>query len=165
MLNAILYVAEHGGKWRGLPERFGNWHTVSPAAEPVVEERSSGSRVRASSTAAEDSGPDQGPSRRVPVREKNGAQCIGQSRDGGNSSLPLVAAEARTAVAFRLSPGHAHDVPEGRKLQTQRATPWNRPALFMDRAYEDEETRTSAARLSLQLVVPLIKRHRITPWE
>lgn len=28
VLNAILYVAEHGGKWRGLPERFGPWHTV-----------------------------------------------------------------------------------------------------------------------------------------
>ena len=28
MLNAILYVAEHGCKWRGLPERFGRWHTV-----------------------------------------------------------------------------------------------------------------------------------------
>ena len=27
-LNAILYVNEHGCKWRGLPERFGNWHTV-----------------------------------------------------------------------------------------------------------------------------------------
>ncbi len=28
VLNAILYVAGHGCKWRGLPERFGNWHTV-----------------------------------------------------------------------------------------------------------------------------------------
>src|SRR5512144_1320525 len=28
VLNAILYVAEHGCKWRGLPEPFGNWHTV-----------------------------------------------------------------------------------------------------------------------------------------
>lgn len=28
VLNGILYVAEHGCKWRGLPERFGNWHTV-----------------------------------------------------------------------------------------------------------------------------------------
>src|SRR5678810_1417090 len=25
VLNAILYVAEHGCKWRGLPKRFGNW--------------------------------------------------------------------------------------------------------------------------------------------
>ena len=28
VLNAILYVAEHGCKWRGLPRRFGNWHTI-----------------------------------------------------------------------------------------------------------------------------------------
>jgi transposase len=28
ILNAILYVAEHGCKWRGLPSRFGNWHTI-----------------------------------------------------------------------------------------------------------------------------------------
>jgi transposase len=27
-LNALLYVAEHGCKWRGLPRRFGNWHTI-----------------------------------------------------------------------------------------------------------------------------------------
>jgi len=27
-LNAMLYVAEHGCKWRGLPGRFGNWHTI-----------------------------------------------------------------------------------------------------------------------------------------
>ena len=28
VLNAMLYIAEHGCKWRGLPERFGRWHTV-----------------------------------------------------------------------------------------------------------------------------------------
>jgi len=28
VLNAILYVAEHGCQWRGLPARFGNWHTI-----------------------------------------------------------------------------------------------------------------------------------------
>jgi transposase len=28
VLNAILYVCEHGCKWRGLPKRFGNWHTI-----------------------------------------------------------------------------------------------------------------------------------------
>lgn len=28
VLNAILYVAEHGCKWRGLPKRFGSWHTI-----------------------------------------------------------------------------------------------------------------------------------------
>jgi Transposase and inactivated derivatives len=28
VLNAILYVTEHGCKWRGLPKRFGNWHSI-----------------------------------------------------------------------------------------------------------------------------------------
>ena len=28
VLNAILYVAEHGCKWRGLPKQFGNWQTI-----------------------------------------------------------------------------------------------------------------------------------------
>lgn len=28
VVNAVLYVAEQGCKWRGLPKRYGNWHTV-----------------------------------------------------------------------------------------------------------------------------------------
>ena len=27
-INAILYVAENGCKWRALPESYGNWHTI-----------------------------------------------------------------------------------------------------------------------------------------
>ena len=27
-LNAVLYVAENGCKWRRLPASFGNWHTI-----------------------------------------------------------------------------------------------------------------------------------------
>ena len=28
VLNAILYVAEQGCKWRAVPKRFGRWHTI-----------------------------------------------------------------------------------------------------------------------------------------
>jgi transposase len=28
VVNAILFIAEQGCKWRGLPERFGKWHSV-----------------------------------------------------------------------------------------------------------------------------------------
>jgi len=28
LINAVLYVAENGCKWRSLPLEFGNWHTV-----------------------------------------------------------------------------------------------------------------------------------------
>jgi len=27
-LNAMLYIAENGCKWRSLPEKYGRWHTV-----------------------------------------------------------------------------------------------------------------------------------------
>ena len=45
VLNAILYVAEQGCKWRGLPKRFGLWHTILYAHEPVGQERRVGPRV------------------------------------------------------------------------------------------------------------------------
>jgi transposase len=28
VINAILFVAENGCKWRALPKRFGNWHSI-----------------------------------------------------------------------------------------------------------------------------------------
>lgn len=28
VLNAILYIAENGAKWRRLPKEFGHWHTI-----------------------------------------------------------------------------------------------------------------------------------------
>ncbi len=28
LVNAILYVAENGCKWRALPKSYGNWHTI-----------------------------------------------------------------------------------------------------------------------------------------
>jgi transposase len=32
VFNAILYVAEHGCKWRGLPKKYGNWHSIHTRA-------------------------------------------------------------------------------------------------------------------------------------
>jgi transposase len=28
LINAVLYVAGNGCKWRSLPPEFGNWHTI-----------------------------------------------------------------------------------------------------------------------------------------
>ncbi len=47
---------------------------------------------------------------------QNGPQSIGQSRGGWTTRIHLVAADARTALTFSLSPGQVHDAPEGRKL-------------------------------------------------
>ena len=76
----------------------------------------------------------------------------------------MVAADARTAITFGLSPGQAHDAPEGRTL-LQRLGRMPRPIhLLMDRAYEGDETRQLAVDLGYVPVVPP-KHNRLTPWE
>ena len=76
----------------------------------------------------------------------------------------MVAADARTAVTFCLSPGQAHDGPQGRRL-LESLGPTNRPVhLLMDMAYEGNETRQLALDLGFIPVVPPSER-RVDPWE
>jgi transposase len=75
----------------------------------------------------------------------------------------MVAADARTALTFSLSPGQAHDAPAGRELmQTLTGLP-QRCRLIMDRAYEGNETRQLALELGLTPVVPPVCT-RVDPW-
>jgi transposase len=75
----------------------------------------------------------------------------------------MVAADARTAVTFMLSPGHAHDAPQARQLLLQLAKPSEPTAILMDRAYEGSETRELVMSLGFTPVVPP-KGNRLHPW-
>ena len=66
----------------------------------------------------------------------------------------MVAADARTAITFSLSPGQAHDAPEGRKLLTRLGPQCGNPSLLMDRAYEGNETRQLAMALGARCSAP-----------
>ena len=106
----------------------------------------------------------QGASRWHRRSKKNGPQAIGKSRGGWNTKIHLLAADARTAVTFSLSPGQAHDAPEGRELLRRLGAP-NRPLhLLMGRAYEGNETRQLALDPGFIPVVPPL-RTRVEPWE
>ena len=75
----------------------------------------------------------------------------------------MVAASARCAIGFALSPGQAHDAVEGRALL--RSIP-ELPVgchLIMDRAYEGDETRQLALDFGFIPVVPP-KSTRVEPW-
>ena len=76
----------------------------------------------------------------------------------------MVAADARTAITFALSPGQAHDAPEGRKLLRRLGTAPRPLHLVMDRAYEGDETRQPALDLGFIPVVPPTQ-NRVTAWE
>ena len=76
----------------------------------------------------------------------------------------MLAADARTAITFSLSPGQAHDALEGRALLRRLGGPNCPLHLLMDRAYEGNETRQLAPDLGFIPVVPPIKT-RVEPWE
>jgi transposase len=76
----------------------------------------------------------------------------------------MVAADARTAITFSLSPGQAHDAPEGRALLRRLGAPSRPLHLLMDRAYEGNETRQLALDFGYIPVVPPLAT-RIEPRE
>ena len=63
-----------------------------------------------------------------------------------------------------LSPGQAHDAPQGRALLKQLAPTERAVYLLMDRAYEGNQTRALAAALGFIPVVPPSQR-RLEPWQ
>ena len=76
----------------------------------------------------------------------------------------MVAADARTAITFALSPGNAHDAPEGRELLRDLGPMPEGLPMLMDKAYEGDETRQLVLSLGMIPVVPP-KSNRIEPWE
>jgi transposase len=74
----------------------------------------------------------------------------------------MVAADDRTAITFALSPGNAHDAPEGRELLRDLGSFPGMPVI-MDRAYEGDETRQLVLDLEMVPVVPP-KSNRVNPW-
>jgi hypothetical protein len=61
---------------------------------------------------------------------------------GWNTRIHMVAANARTAITFALSPGNAHDAPEGRALLSELGPMPEKLCLLMDRAYETYNEHT-----------------------
>ena len=62
-----------------------------------------------------------------------------------------------------MSPGNAHDAPEGRELLRDLGPMADGLPLLMDRAYEGDETRQLVLDLGMVPVVPA-KANRIVPW-
>jgi transposase len=76
----------------------------------------------------------------------------------------MVAADARTAITFALSPGQAGDGPMGRELLASLGAPDRPLHLLMDSAYSGNETIQLALDLGFIPVVPP-PRTRVEPWE
>jgi len=118
VLNAILYVGEHGCKWRGLPKRFGILaHDLYPHERWRRREFwIASSRLYSVRTSSKFESKQYHWTARWwkytlmhRRSKKNGPQAIGKSRGGWTTKIHMVAAGPRTAVNFLLSPGNVHD--------------------------------------------------------
>ena len=144
------------------------------AHEPVGEKRRIGPRLWATANGTDRSDQDRGILDRFHFGEgssrwngsfkKNGPQAIGKSRGGWNTKIHMVAADARTAIVFALSPGGDHDAPHGRALLEELGSMPEGLPLLMDRAYEGDQTRQLVLDLGMIPVVPP-KSNRVHPWE
>ena len=174
MLNAFLYVAEHGCKWRGLPPRFGKWYTIYKrmnrwarngvldrilkglAQEGIINLNTEAVGIDSTIVKVHPDG--------TGTLKKGGPQSIGKSRGGWTTKIHMVADDDRTAITFSLSPGQAHDAPAGRELLAGVGPQPEKRFLVMDRAYEGNQTRQLALELGYTPVVPP-KSNRKTPWD
>src|SRR5882724_4718410 len=113
LLNVILYVAEHGCKWRGLPKRFGNWHSIYVrmnrwAKKGVLDlvfaklQQEQIIRIKIAAFSLDSTSVKVHPDGTGALKT-NVAQAIGKSRGGWNTKIHL--ANARTAITFCLPPG------------------------------------------------------------
>ena len=156
----------------GLPKPFGHWHTIyahvpvgqNGVLDRVFEQLQLQQIVRIKIEAFSI---DSTSVKFISMEQallKHGPQAIGKSRGGWNTNIQIVAADARTAIVFALSPGHDHDAPHGRALLEELgAMPKGLPIL-MDHAYEGNETRQLVLDLGIISVVPPTS-NRLHPWD
>ena len=156
-----------------LPLRFGNWHTIYTRmnrwAKAGVLDRVFAAlqdeqiiRIKIEALSLDSTIVKVHPDGTGAL--KNGPQAIGKSRGGWTTKIHMVAADARTAITFSLSPGHNHDAPEGRELLRMLKPVHSTVSMIMDRAYEGGETRQLVLELGFTPVVPP-KQSRVNPWQ
>ena len=141
-MRAMLYIIENGCKWRALPKKYGNWHTiymrfsrwskngtVSKILEAMKKQKLLNEEnyiLFIDSTSIKVS-PD------ANRNKNNQEQSVGRSKGGLTTKLHLCCTSS-CPVAFCLSPGNSHYAPEGRKL-IESIYSKNNNYLLMDRAY------------------------------
>ena len=116
-LSALLYMAENGCKWRGLPAHFGRWHTIytrmsrwakSGILDQVFEKLKDRMDVPADAFSMDSTSIKVHPDGTGAL--KNGPQSIGRSSGGWNTKIHMLASSDRHAVKFALSPSQTRIV-------------------------------------------------------
>ncbi len=74
--------------------------------------------------------------------------------------MHLMSVGAKKAIELILRAGQVHDAPQGRLLMETVGKQNNTTLLIMDKAYEDDETRSISQMLGFFPVVPPKKKRK-----
>jgi transposase len=174
LLNAILYVAEQGCKWRGLPENLGKWATVYKRANRWAKsgvldrvfaalQKEQIIKLKIEHVSLDSTNIKVHPDAHGALK-KAASKALGKAEADGTQSFMWYPRLIRKTIGFSLSGGEAGDGPEGRKLLQRIGHTETEMHLLMDKAYEGDETRALAVTLGYIPVVPP-KSNRKEPWE
>lgn len=151
-VEAVLWLARNGARWRALPAERGNWHTTYTrfqrwAASGVWQRVFEAVQDEAAlHTLLVDSTTVRAHQHASGARKKNGPQALGRSRGGLTTKLH-VAADARGRLRrCRLTAGQRHDAPQALALLTGLAPAW----LIADRGYDSDPLVAELARRGTQ---------------
>ena len=158
-INAILYIAENGCKWRALPEKYGKWNSIYQRfkrwCENGVIQRIFNALQQEKIIAI-----------KVQVLALDSTSCKlhpdahGALKNTDNN----VSGNQRVIVEMHLSGGNCHDAPQGRISIENIGDSYLGIPYLMDRAYEGDKTRELCQSFGHKPVVPP-KKNRINPWE
>src|SRR5271170_2090146 len=173
VLNAILYVAEQGCKWRGLPGRFGNWHTIyvrmNRWAKSGVLDRGFEKlqveqivRIKIEAFALDSTSVKVHPDGTGALQKRTASHRQGARRMEHQDSYGC--RECSNGHNVCSSSGQRPRRARGSGAALGAGADAGKLCLLMDRAYQGDETRQLVLDLGMIPVVPP-KSNRIEPWE
>jgi len=159
-LNALLFIAENGCKWRALPKEFGNWRTLytsitrwakSGILERIFNELKVNGIIEIMYL---DSTIVKAHPHETDALKKTGKHSLGKSRGGLATKIHVLATNERTAFAISLSGGESHNSPAGEELLITVGEQLTLTDLAMDKAYSGTNMRIIAETLNFNPIIP-----------
>ena len=155
-VEAVLYVAYNSVTWRSLPREFGPWNTVynryrrwceKGIIHGVFQELS---KDRDDDWHSIDSTVVRAHQHATGARKQAGPQSIGKSVGGNSTKIHAKVEGLGLPVAFKLSPGHHHDVTHAPALITK----FHPSFLIGDKGYDSQAIREHCDRQGIVPVIP-----------
>ena len=162
---AMLYIVENGCKWRALPKKYGNWHTIymkfsrwskNGTISKILEAMKKQKLINEEDYIFFIDRTSIKVSPNANKNKKNQKQSIERSKGGLTTKLHLCRTSS-CPVVFRLSPVNSHDFHEERNIYSK-----NNNCLMMDKAYEDNKTLALLEDHGFKIVIPPKKNRKLS---